>query len=165
DAVMLSGETAMGLFPVETVKMMKRVILYTEREELSKLPDRQINLTDRGERMNAISSAAVVLAAQLPSKVIIAETSSGRTARNIASLRPSVPVIMVTDSKRAYFQLAIVWGGKSFYSESMKGATDHVIKELKAAGNITKGDSLVVASGSQPGVIGGTNKVEIRVAD
>jgi pyruvate kinase len=165
DAVMLSGETAMGLFPVETVKMMKRVILYTEREELSKLPDRQINLTERGERMNAISSAGVVLAAQLPAKVIIAETSSGQTARNIAALRPSVPVIMVTDSKRAYFQLAIVWGGKSFYSESMKGATDHVIKELKAAGNISKGDALVVASGAQPGVIGGTNKVEIRVAD
>jgi pyruvate kinase len=163
DAVMLSGETAMGLFPVETVKMMKRIILYTEREELSKLPERRISLTERGERMNAISSAAAVLAAQLPAKVIVAETSSGQTARNIAALRPGVPIIMVTDSERAYFQMAIVWGGKSYYAKTMHNATDHVLELLKAAGNIAKGDAVVVASGAQPGVIGGTNKVEIRV--
>jgi pyruvate kinase len=101
----------------------------------------------------------------LPAKVIVAETSSGQTARNIASLRPGVPIIMVTDSERVYFQMAIVWGGKSFFAKSMDGATDKVLTQLKSAGNIGKGDAVVVASGAQPGVIGGTNKVEIRVAD
>lgn len=162
DAVMLSGETAMGLFPVETVRMMKRIILFTEREELSKLPDRRYeNLA--GDNTNAISAAAVELAAQLPAKVIVAETSSGATARNIASLRPKVPVIVVTDHARVYQQAAIIWGGKSYLTKDMDGATEQIIRELRSAGNIRQGDALVVASGAQPGLIGGTNKIEIRV--
>jgi pyruvate kinase len=166
DAVMLSGETAMGLFPVEAVKMMKRVILYTEREELAKLPTATMALNfGEKERHNAISAAAVVLAGQLPAKVIIAETSSGRTSRNISSLRPNVPIIMVTDHKPVYYQMAIVWGGKSFYVPNMKGATDQVIGLLRKAGNIAAGDALVVASGNQPGLIGGTDKVIVRVAE
>jgi pyruvate kinase len=168
DAVMLSGETATGLFPVEAVKMMKRVILYTEAE-IAKDAEGQKRFDRIGfgahERQNAISAAAVVLASQLPAKVIVAETSSGQTARNIAALRPDVPVIMVTDNLRAYYQMAIVWGGKSFYASDMTHATDHVITTLKTAGNIRKGDALVVASGSQPGLVGGTNKVVIRVAE
>ncbi len=161
DAVMLSGETAMGLFPVEAVKMMKRVILYTEREEQQ--PVTALNLVNFGarERQNAISAAAVVLAHRLDAKVIIAETSSGRTARNISALRPEVPIIMVTDHERVYFQLAIVWGGKSYLMKSMEGAADHVLHQLRAAGNIAKGDHAVVASGNQPGLIGGTDKVVI----
>jgi pyruvate kinase len=163
DAVMLSGETAMGLFPVEAVKMMKRIILYTEAEQLG--PFETGHLIDFGprEHQNAISAAAVVLASQLPAKAIITETSSGQTARNISSLRPDVPIIMVTNDERVYYQMALVWGGKSFFVPEMEGATDHVIAQLKAAGSITKGDALVVASGAQAGVIGGTNKVIIRI--
>ncbi len=165
DAVMLSGETAMGLFPVETVKMMKRIILYTEAEQLGNTETRHSLEFGPHERQNAISAAAVVLASQLPAKVIIAETTSGQTARNIASLRPDVPIIMVTDDERVYYQMAIVWGGKSYYLPEMKGASAHVIAQLKAAGNVVSGDALVVASGDQPGVIGGTNKVVIRVVE
>lgn len=164
DAVMLSGETAMGLFPVESVKMMKRVILYTEREEREVIARQRVEYAGQ-ERINAISAAAVVLAHQLPAKVIIAETSSGQTARNIASLRPNVPVIMVTDHERVYYQMAIVWGGKSYLAKDMKGATDDVIRQLKSAGNLAKGDNIVVASGNQPGLIGGTDKVVIKVAE
>ncbi len=163
DAVMLSGETAMGLFPVETVKMMKRIILYTEAEQLGQSETHRSIEFGPQERQNAISVAAVVLASQLPAKVIIAETSSGQTARNIASLRPDVPTIMITDDERVYFQMAIIWGGKSYYTSDMAGATDRVITQLKTAGNISQGDALVVVSGAQPGLIGGTNKLVIRV--
>ncbi len=165
DAVMLSGETAMGLFPVETVKMMKRIILYTEAEQLTRTETRSLIEFGPQERQNAISAAAVVLASQLPAKVIVAETTSGQTALNIASQRPDVPIIMVTDDERVYYQMAIVWGGKSFYVPKMADATDHVISLLKSAGNVAKGDALVVASGAQPGVIGGTNKLVIRVVE
>ncbi len=164
DAVMLSGETATGLFPVETVKMMKRVILYTERDELMR---RRIEPRDFGERAwsNAISAAAVVLAHQLPAKVIIAETASGQTARNISALRPVVPIIMVTNSRRAYQQLAIVWGGKSYLHEKPDEATASVVRQLRLAGNVAAGDAVVVASGHQPGVTGGTDTVSVRVVD
>jgi pyruvate kinase len=162
DAVMLSGETAMGLFPVEAVKMMKRVVLATENEELAKMPP-VTQFPPATEHTNAICSAAVVLASQLGAKVIIAETTSGRTARNLSALRPGVPIIMVTDSERTYYQLAIVWGGKSFYVKDMKDATERVIRELKAAGNVHAGDALVVTSGNEPGLEGGTDKVMIKV--
>jgi pyruvate kinase len=164
DAVMLSGETAMGLFPVEAVKMMKRVILYAEGEEHD-LFARHSSAAKVSERGNAISAAAVVLAKELPAKLIVAETSSGQTARNISALRPTVPIIMVTDHERVYFQMAIVWGGKSYLAKSMEGATDEVLRQLKTAGNITKGDAAVVASGNQPGLIGGTNMVIIKVTE
>ena len=162
DAVMLSGETAMGLFPVDTVRMMKRVILYAEREENRMHATQSVGYGDH-ERGNAISAAAVVLAHQLDAKVIIAETSSGQTARNISSLRPNVPIVMVTDHKRVYYQMAIVWGGKSYYADSMEGATDHVLRQLKGAGSIAKGDAVVAASGHQPGLIGGTDKIVVKV--
>jgi pyruvate kinase len=165
DAVMLSGETTVGLFPVEAVKMMKRIILYTEREEIPGLPAHEPAYGNRGERQNAISAAAVVLAHQLAAKVIIAETSSGRTARNISALRPGMPIVMVTDHERVYHQLALVWGGKVFLAKDMKGASEHVIRQLKAAGNIAVGDAVVLASGNQPGLIGGTDHVQIKIVD
>ncbi len=163
DAVMLSGETAMGLFPVETVKMMKRVILYTEREEVHKLSEQKFDDYGSKERENAISAAAVVLARQMPAKVIIAETSSGQTARNIASLRPSVPIAIVTDKQRVYHQMAIVWGGKAFYHQHPRDAAEYVMGELRSTGSVKVGDALVVASGHQPGVTGGTDTVEIKI--
>jgi pyruvate kinase len=165
DAVMLSGETAMGLFPVETVKMMKRIILYAEREEREVIARQSVAYNGNHEPINAVSAAAVVLADQLPAKVIIAETSSGRTARNISALRPSVPIIMVTHHERVYYQMAIIWGGKSYLVKSMEGATDHVMQQLKSAGNIVSGDTAVVASGNKPGVTGGTNRVEINICE
>ncbi len=164
DAVMLSGETAMGLFPVETVQMMKRVILYAERDEPIVTARHLVDFKGQ-ERANAISAAAVVLAHKLPAKVIVAETSSGQTARNISSLRPDVPIIIVTDHERVYYQMALVWGGKSFLADNMDGATAKVIQELKSLGNIAKNDALVVASGNQPGLVGGTSKVEITLVD
>src|SRR6202050_1205828 len=117
DAVMLSAETAVGLFPVDTVKMMKRIILYTEREELPQLSSGAPAAGPDGDHTNAVSAAAVVLARQLGAKVIIAETSSGQTARNVSALRPGVPIIMVTDHERVYHQMAIVWGGKSYLAD------------------------------------------------
>lgn len=163
DAVMLSGETAVGLFPVETVKMMKRVILYTEREEFHATCDEGLIKYGTKEQDNAISAASVVLARQMPAKMILAETSSGQTARNIASLRPSVPIAIVTDKFRVYNQMAILWGGKAFYHEQPRSAAEYVLSELKKSGSVKIGDALVIASGHQPGVTGGTDTVEIKI--
>ena len=165
DAVMLSGETAMGLYPVDTVRLMKRVILYTEREELRRHSAEAFTMDGTEASGNAVSAAAVVLARRLPAKVIIAETATGQTARNIAAQRPTVPIVMVTDRFRTYQQLAIVWGGKSYLHSDPASASQHVAGELKAAGNVETGDALVVASGNAPGVPGGTDKVWIRVVE
>jgi pyruvate kinase len=164
DAVMTSGETAMGLYPVETVRMMKRIIVHTEREELQIISERR-NDFGKPTRDNAISAAAVVLAHQLPATVILAATTSGQTARNISSLRPKVPVIMATNERRVFNQLAIVWGGKSFLLEDMSNVDEKIITMLKQAGSIRTGDYIVVASGIKPNISGGTDTVQVVVVD
>ena len=164
DAIMTSGETAMGLYPVETVRMMKRIILQTEKEELQLSAERR---NDFGIPMrdSAISAAAVILARQLPAKVILAATTSGQTARNISSLRPEVPVIMATNQRRVFNQLAIVWGGKSFLIEDMINVDQKIITILKLAGNVSSGDYIVVASGMKPNISGGTDTVQVVAVD
>ncbi len=164
DAVMLSGETAVGQYPLEAVQMMKRVIIYTEREEAGEIERGPSFVTTTGHN-NAVSAAAVLLAHELPAEVIIAETSSGQTARNIAALRPKVPIVMVTNSHLVYNQLAIVWGGKSYYHGRPSRAADVVVDKLLQAGNVKAGDHLVIASGHQPGLAGGTDTVSIRAVE
>jgi pyruvate kinase len=166
DAVMTSGETAMGLYPVETVQMMKRIILHTEREDLAHRANRRSDFGFAAQgSASAISAAAVVLARQLPAKVILAATTSGQTARNISSFRPDVPVIMATNQRRVYNQLAIVWGGKSFFLEDMTNVEDKIISILKESGNVIQGDMIVVASGRKPNVSGGTDTVQVCTVD
>lgn len=154
----------MGLYPVETVRMMKRIILQTEKEELQLSAERR---NDFGIPMrdSAISAAAVILARQLPAKVILAATTSGQTARNISSLRPEVPVIMATNQRRVFNQLAIVWGGKSFLIEDMINVDQKIITILKLAGNVSSGDYIVVASGMKPNISGGTDTVQVVAVD
>lgn len=160
DAVMLSSETAIGKYPVEAVKIMKRVIRSTEE---SVLPGRlRRDFFASPEKENAISAAAVTLAFQIDAKVIIAESATGKTARNISSLRPPMPIVMVTHNPRVYHQLAIVWGGKSYLVSEPKTAGDAAIKELRDAGNVEPGDIVVIASGRRPGIPGGTDTVQIR---
>ncbi len=159
DVVMLSGETAVGHHPIEATQTMKRVILYTEQNV--EPPTAVMNLA-RSDKDHAISAAAVTLAEKVGAKVIVAETSSGRTARNISSFRPAVPIIMATHRRRVYFQLALVWGGKSFLLEEPAGAAEVVMRRLKSVGNVHPGDMIVVASGQHPGMTGGTDTVQVR---
>ncbi len=161
DAVMLSGETASGLFPVEAVRLMKRVIQYTEQHMEKPIPYR---FGDPSQE-NAISAAAIILASQVGAKVIIAETTSGRTARNVSGFRPPLPIVMVTHVERVYDQLAIVWGGKSFYHHDPATASQEVIRRLKSTGSLQKGDIVVVTWGTQRGVTGGTDTLQARVVE
>ncbi len=159
DAVMLSEETTVGEFPALAVAMMKRIILYTQTmaPPHTKVPE----VTDKSST-SAISGAAILLARQIDAKVIIAETRTGKTARNLASFRPPMPIIMVTNNPKTYQQLPIVWGGKSYYLAKAHGASKTIIDLLKAAGNVHKGDLIVIARGNQPGVPGNTDTIEVK---
>lgn len=160
DAVMLSEETTIGKFPSQAVAMMKKVILHTQT--FSPPPTRQPNPGEDSQQ-NAISAAAVVLAKQINAKAIIAETVSGQTALNIASFRPSVPVIIVTNRRSTYLQQALVWGGRPYLRKSPKSASSEVMDLLKQDHNVKNGDHIVVVSGHQAGVAGGTDRLQIYV--
>ena len=159
DAVMLSGETAIGKFPIQTVVQMKKVILATEsfiRDENKTFTPPSMERKDLG-----ISLAAVTLAAQLEAKVILAETLTGNTARSIASLRPYQAIMMASPSAKVCNQLAIVWGSKPFLVKKGTQAAKYVLKILKKRGSLKAGDVIVTAFGKNRNVSGGTDTVRL----
>lgn len=159
DAVMLSAESATGQYPVETVSLMKRIILYNEHNRLF-----DISRLDHGEASNrtAISLAVITLAKQTEAKLILAETASGKIARHISSFRPDTLVLGVTHKRRTYNQLAIVWGARSYLIKDPSTANEEVVALLKKEHNVTSGDIVVRTSGSTAGVTGQTNTIQIE---
>lgn len=166
DTVMLSDETANGSYPLETVAAMKKVILYTQ-DNAPVAPVEDTVAASGKAQQNAISAAAVSLALQVEAVAIVAETRSGATAANIASNRPNLPIISVTSSARAAQQLALNYANKSFIRPDGEKAGVALAKELKEQGFF--GDeqkvTVVIVSGRQPGVIGATDTIKVRVLE
>lgn len=163
DCVMLSDETAMGKYPIEAVKMMKRIILYTQENN----PLSAHFLEDKHEMTmkHAISTAIIKLGDQLNASAIVAETKSGGIAMAIASYRPKRPVFMVTSSKRVAQQLAIVYGGKSFVRPDSSSQAIKLTDWLRQKKLLRKGDIVVTASGKFPGVVGTTDTIKVVVLE
>lgn len=161
DTVMLSDETATGSYPVEAVSAMKRVILYTQdHAPVDPIADYDIPAVQR----DAISAAAVQLAAQVGADAIVAETKSGATAANVAAHRPNLPIISVTSQVRSSQQLALSYANRSYVRPDDSQAGDKLARELKAEGLFGDGPAtVVITSGDQPGVVGATNTVMIHV--
>ena len=165
DTVMLSDETANGEYPLETVAAMKKVILYTqEHSAVSPVTD---ILKGKRPARDAISSAAVGLAEQLQAGAIVAETKSGATAASIAAHRPNLPIISVTSEPRSAQQLALSYANKSFLRPDGEKAGLELAKELKENGFFDKdgATTVVIVSGKQPGLIGGTDTIRVRVLE
>jgi pyruvate kinase len=165
DTVMLSDETANGSYPLETVAAMKKVILYTQ-EHVAVAPITDIIKGTKTAR-EAISYAAVGLAEQLGAKAIVAETKSGATAANIAAHRPNLPIISVTSEARSAQQLALSYANKSFIRPDGERAGLELAKELHADNFFATEDPVrvVIVSGKQPGLIGGTDTIRVRVIE
>ena len=161
DAVMLSDETANGSYPIETVKAMRDVILYTQ-DHIDIIPaDNQIK---SGDWRNAISHAAVNLAKELDVDAIVAETKTGATAANVAAFRPNIPIISVTSEKRSAQQLALSYANRSFIRPDGERAGVQLAKELFDNGMFGDVDNITLAviSGRQPGVSGETDTIRVR---
>lgn len=164
DVVMLSDETANGNYPLETVIAMKKAILYTQdNEPVAPIMSR---LVDEDKKRDAISLAAVKLAKQLDAAAIVAETKSGATAANIAAHRPNLPIISVTSELRAAQQLALSYANRSYLRPDGEEAGFELAKELKKQGYFgDKPATVVIVSGRQPGLIGGTDTIKVRVIE
>ncbi len=165
DTVMLSDETANGHYPLETVAAMKRVILYTQ--ENASVRSLQDVIHMKNSQLDAISSAAVNLAEQLRVDAIVAETKTGATAATIAAHRPNLPIISVTSEHRVAQQLALSYANKSFVRPDGEKAGLDLSRELKANGFFGDRDTVTVAivSGRQPGLIGATDTIRVRVIE
>lgn len=162
DCVMLSDETANGKYPLETIAAMKRVILYTQEHA----PVRPIYFQEGdSSRQDAISSAAVTLAQQIKATAIVAETKSGTTAESIAAHRPSMPIISVTSDPRVAQRLALLYANKSFLRPDGEKAGFELAKELRDQDFFDAGTTIVLVSGRQPGLTGGTDTIRVRVLE
>ena len=165
DTVMLSDETANGSYPLETIAAMKRVILYAQ-EHTNVRPLEQV-VQMKSEMLDAISAAAVKLAEQLRVHAIVAETKSGATAANIAAHRPNLPIISATSEPRTAQQLALSYANKSFVRPDGEKAGLDLARELKMSGFFGHDGPVrvVIVSGRQPGRIGTTDTIRVRVIE
>ncbi|HEY9516711.1 MAG TPA: pyruvate kinase, partial [Gemmatimonadaceae bacterium] len=168
DAVMLSAETAVGDYPELAVRAMTRIIVEMERHPIPR-PSR---LLDRRRSDNtvttedAIAAATAAAAASLEAPVVMVITKSGFTARIVASHRPVVPIIALTDVERTYRQLALVWGVQPLlvppaatYEEMFEQGRDMVQK----LGLVQRGDRVLVTAGVPFDVPRTTNLLRVEV--
>ncbi|MBR0403132.1 pyruvate kinase [Candidatus Saccharibacteria bacterium] len=163
DAVMLSDETANGKYPIETVKAMKKVILYTQNNT------KMVSLNDEiksDESYDAISKATTDLAEKIDADVIICQTSTGATAAAIAAQRPNLPIITVTSSPRVAGQLALTYANSAFVRPYSENYGLELAQELKENGYLQKRENrdnltAVIVSGIKS-TAGGTNTIRVR---
>jgi pyruvate kinase len=166
DAVMLSGETSVGKYPVETVRIMARIIRKVESERLGKRKQIMDSRTAVENRHDALGSAACVLADQMRAAAIVTVTNSGHTARVIARYRPDPPIIAVTDSVRTLRSLALVWGVRGLIVENLGDDSDSALarvqERLVASGLVKRGEYIVLLAGQPFFARGSTNFIKVE---
>ena len=153
DVVMLSDETANGKYPLETVKAMKKVILYAQNNsEMQPIPH---DPESENRDYDAISAAAARLAEGLKADAIICQSASGATARAMAAQRPNLPIITVTSNERVANQLALAYANSAFVRPYSVNFGIELAKELKESGYLQtperrKNLKIVLVSGDNP---------------
>ena len=164
DAVMLSGETAMGKYPVESVRMMSSIIKEVETSKAYRhLPEPEF-ISHLKTFPNAVARAATIAAEDLNVRGIVVLTNSGSTARLMMTYRPEKPIIACTPSERVYHQMALFWGVEPYQIRmlhSTDGMLQRVEKLMYKERDCEPGDELVVVMGSPAG--GGTETNLIKL--
>ncbi len=165
-AIMLSGETAAGKYPVEAVKTMAKIALRTEGDVDYITQFRNNSFAEGLDVTNAISHAACVTAYDLDAKSIITVTKSGKSARLISKYRPAIPIYACSPDKKVLRQLSMSWGvipvpmeEKTNTEELLRGS----VANCKNEGLIKDGDLVVICAGIPLGVSGTTNLLKVEM--
>lgn len=163
DAVMLSGETANGEYPIQAVETMSKIIIKTEE---SLFDDLEENITKGSQRTDeVISEVARVLAEQVHAKAILAASMTGDTGRQISRFRPQLPIYVATDNARTQRQMSLSWGVKSFIlvpCRTVEELIERSIVFLKGEKLLKKADKLIIVAGEPVGQAGHLNLVEVK---
>lgn len=161
DAVMLSGETSVGKYPLEAVKTMARIIKAVEDNSVVVPPLTHVPRTKRG----VISYAARDIGERLDAKALVAFTQSGDTVRRLARLHTPLPVLAFTALPEVRSQLALTWGTETFIVPQMRSTDDmirQVDKSLLDLGRYKRGELVVIVAGAPPGTVGSTNLIHVH---
>jgi pyruvate kinase len=161
DAVMLSGETSVGRYPVETVQTMARIVEAVEAGSTTPPPLSHVPRTKRG----VISYAARDIGERLNAKALVAFTQSGDTVRRLARLHTRLPLLAFTPEESVRSQLALTWGTETFLVPKVD-TTDQMVRQVDQAmlslGRYQRGDMVVIVAGSPPGTVGSTNLIRVH---
>jgi pyruvate kinase len=162
DAVMLSGETSVGRFPIETVETMARIIESTEDHGLARMAAIDWQPRTRG---GVIAKAASEVADRIGARYLVAFTQSGDSARRLSRYRGPIPTLAFTPVPVVRSQLAMSWGVETFLGEPVEH-TDEMVRQvdehLLRIKRVQEGDLVVIIAGSPPGIPGSTNALRIH---
>jgi pyruvate kinase len=165
-AIMLSGETAVGKYPIESLVTMSRIAENTENNIHyktrfnNKLPDFCASVT------SAISHATCSTAHSLGASAIIAFTKSGRTAIMASSFRPAVPIIACSPNEKVCNQLALSWGVRPVLGKEQENTDklfEHAVERAKSTGLVGHGEVVVITAGVPIGISGTTNTLKVHI--
>ncbi|HEY7858165.1 MAG TPA: pyruvate kinase [Candidatus Nanopelagicales bacterium] len=162
DALMLSGETSVGVHPAHVVDTMARIIVQIEAEALDRLP----LIDDRNESTSrSLTHAAVEVGRDIGASAVVAFTETGRSARLIARYRSRLPLLAFTPNTRVRSQLALCWGVETFLSPKAD-STDEMVRRVDAQlfeiDRCKAGELIVIIAGVPPGVPGTTNGMRVH---
>lgn len=161
DAVMLSGETSVGKFPIEAVRTMARIICAMEEGSTEPPPLTHVPRTKRG----VISYAARDIGERLNAKALVAFTQSGDTVRRLARLHSHLPLLAFTTEPEIRSQMALTWGAETFVV-GPRTNTDDMIRqvdtEILGMHRFERGDLVIIVAGAPPGTVGSTNLIHIH---
>jgi pyruvate kinase len=161
DAVMLSGETSVGSYPIETVQTMSRIVAAVEAGPASVPPIQHVPRTQRG----VVTTAARDIGERLNARALVAFTRTGDTVRRLARLHTRLPVLAFTPIPEVRSQLALSWGVETFLVP-WADTTDAMIRQVDASlleiGRFAAGELVVIVSGSPPGQVGKTNLLRVH---
>ncbi len=168
-AVMLSGETAAGQFPVEAVRTMAKIAEQAEEDQPT-VPGRDTiwHEMDALDVTNAVGHAACTLAKDIKAGAIMAITKTGYTAKRMSKFRPSIMIIGATPYEKTYHQLALVWGVSPImanYRYEIEELFGHCARKAIRAGLIKGGDKVVITAGLPVDVPGNTNIIRVVEAE
>ncbi len=166
-AVMLSGETAAGKYPLEAIKTMAKIAEQAETDQFDIYSDLRKILydIDYSDTTSAVCDAASTTARDIKAKAIIAVTKSGQTARRMSKFRPEVPIVAATPSEKTFNQLALSWGVYpvlALYQNSYEDLMQHAVDCAKQIDIVKGGDLVVIAAGIPLDTPGSTNILKIE---
>lgn len=163
DAVMLSGETAAGKYPVLTVQTMAEI---ASSVEVADFPKSTAPRFTEVSTTNAISAATCEIAEKLGAAAIVTATVSGATSRAVSKYRPHLPIIAVTTTQRSRRQLALTWGVLPVvakHSDSTDEVFERAVFAALGTDEVQEGDLIVITAGIPVGLAGTTNTVKVHI--
>jgi pyruvate kinase len=161
DALMLSGETGVGRFPIKTVRTMATIIEAVEAGPAGVPPLNHVPRTKRG----VLSYAARDIGERLSARALVAFSQSGDTVRRLSRLHTRLPLLAFTPAPEVRSQLAMTWGVETFLVDRVD-STDAMVRQVDQAmlsiGRFQPGDLVVIVAGSPPATVGSTNLIRVH---